>query len=137
MKSIYLSDVKFESIPELTTASFDNVSFDGMEDPGYYLSDIRPISLDSEEFSFTAEVDAASLSKITGANHPRCCNYTVEFCHPYLVQKRRHKKWRINKKWAKRYGYKTMFKTVKIVDASIMRREEEYEIMGTPTQFIF
>lgn len=31
--------------------------------------------------------------------------------NPYLVQARTHKKKRINKKWAKKYGYVTRYKT--------------------------
>lgn len=32
---------------------------------------------------------------------------------PKIVQVRKHKKKRINKKWAKRYGYKTIYETKK------------------------
>lgn len=31
--------------------------------------------------------------------------------NPYLIQARTHKKKRINKKWAKRYGYITKYKS--------------------------
>ena len=34
---------------------------------------------------------------------------------PYLIQVRTHKKKRINKKWAKRYGYVTKYKTFNTV----------------------
>ena len=35
--------------------------------------------------------------------------------NPYLVQARTHKKKRINKKWAKRYGYITKYKSFNTV----------------------
>ena len=35
--------------------------------------------------------------------------------NPYLIQARTHKKKRINKKWAKRYGYVTKYKSFNIV----------------------
>lgn len=40
---------------------------------------------------------------------------------PKMVQIRTHKKWRINKKWAKRYGYKTIYETKKskVMDVTI------------------
>lgn len=45
-----------------------------------------------------------------------------------LVQVRRHKKRRINKKWAKRYGYITKFRTVNIENISVNRNEDGYDI---------
>lgn len=40
---------------------------------------------------------------------------------PKMVQARMHKKKRINKKWAKRYGYKTIYETkrAKVMDVTI------------------
>lgn len=40
---------------------------------------------------------------------------------PKLVQARTHKKWRINKKWAKRYGMKIVYKKkmAKVADITI------------------
>lgn len=40
---------------------------------------------------------------------------------PKVVQVRKHKKWRINKKWTKRYGYKTVYETkrAKVMDVTI------------------
>lgn len=46
---------------------------------------------------------------------------TKEVDVPKLVQVRKHKKWRINKKWAKRYGYKLVYekKTAKVADITL------------------
>ena len=40
---------------------------------------------------------------------------------PKMVQTRRHKKRRVDKKWAKRYGYKTIYETKrsKVMDVTI------------------
>ena len=35
--------------------------------------------------------------------------------NPYLIQARTHKKKRVNKKWAKRYGYATKYKSFNTV----------------------
>ncbi len=40
---------------------------------------------------------------------------------PKLVQARTHKKWRVNKKWAKRYGMKVVYKKkmAKVADITL------------------
>ena len=46
---------------------------------------------------------------------------TKEVEVPKLVQARTHKNWRINKKWAKRYGMKIVYekKTARVADITI------------------
>lgn len=46
---------------------------------------------------------------------------TKEIEVPKLVQARTHKNWRINKKWAKRYGTKVIYekKTARVADITI------------------
>ena len=46
---------------------------------------------------------------------------TKEVEVPKLVQTRTHKKWRINKKWAKRYGMKVVYvkKTARVADITM------------------
>lgn len=46
---------------------------------------------------------------------------TKEVNVPKLVQARTHKKWRVNKKWAKRYGMKITYekKMAKVADITI------------------
>lgn len=46
------------------------------------------------------------------------------------VQRRRHKKKRINKKWAKRYGYINVYKKINIKDVSVIPNEEGYDFVG-------
>lgn len=49
--------------------------------------------------------------------------------NPYLVQVRTHKKKRINKKWAKRYGYVTKYKTFNtmVFDNIVFMTEQMYQ----------
>lgn len=49
--------------------------------------------------------------------------------NPYLVQVRTHKKKRINKKWAKRYGYITKYKTFNtmVFDNTVFMTEQMYQ----------
>ena len=49
--------------------------------------------------------------------------------NPYLVQVRTHKKKRINKKWAKRYGYVTKYKTFNtmVFDNTVFMTEQMYQ----------
>ena len=46
---------------------------------------------------------------------------TKEVEVPKLVQARTHKKWRVNKKWAKRYGMKVVYekKMARVADITI------------------
>ena len=53
---------------------------------------------------------------------------------PKLVQARKHKKRRINKKWAKRYGDKVIYETkkAKVLDVTIERIVEFCADKGLP-----
>lgn len=71
------------------------------------------------------DIDASVIDKLCGISlaHGPDFTATVSFQSPYQVQARRHKKRRINKKWAKRYGYITEFRTVTIENVQINRNE--------------
>ena len=53
---------------------------------------------------------------------------------PKLVQTRTHKKWRINKKWAKRYGMKMVYekKMARVADITIDNVIEFCQEKGLP-----
>jgi hypothetical protein len=53
---------------------------------------------------------------------------------PKLVQTRTHKKWRINKKWAKRYGMKMVYekKMARVADITINNVIEFCQEKGLP-----
>ena len=56
---------------------------------------------------------------------------TLVFSTPYSVQRRKHHKKRINKKWAKRYGFKTVYKNVRLEDVTYnLRGNGEIDILG-------
>ena len=70
---------------------------------------LRSVNDSIYEFTFNADkpIDTEEFYKILGidiANMPDA--YDVQFIK--IVQARKHKKRRINKKWLKRYGYKKM-----------------------------
>jgi hypothetical protein len=53
-----------------------------------------------------------TIQEIVGELMKHADEYAVESIEKIPVgtqQKRKHKKWRINKKWAKRYGYETIY----------------------------
>ena len=87
--------------------------------PEYITNIDCPLSA-SEEVSLQCDVNPKLYEKLIGVDLGSChdlTSFTIECKMPCQVQIRRHKKKRINKKWAKRYGYKTIFKTVRITDA--------------------
>lgn len=77
--------------------------------------------LTDAEISFECDINASLFTKLTGS---------VIFQKPYQVQRRHHKKKRINKKWAKRYGYITKFKTYHMEDVHIEQNEGALSFTG-------
>ena len=85
--------------------------------PPAYVKDFNVPLSTKAELTAECEIDAELFSRMTGANIPTgVSNFTLEGLLPRLVQVKHHKKKRINKKWAKRYGYKTVFKPVKLTN---------------------
>ena len=85
------------------------------------------------EANFECDIDAKILKKLTGidlAHGSDITGGTVLFHQPVQVQVRRHKKKRINKKWAKRYGYKTVFKSLKLEETYIKPHENGFEVLA-------
>lgn len=106
--------------------------FDANDVPEYVKSINCPMSIEAEA-NFECDIDAKMLKKLTGidlAHGPDITGYTVLFRQPVQVQVRKHKKKRINKKWAKRYGYKTIFKSVKLEEAYVEPNENGFDILG-------
>lgn len=127
MSKFYLEGVEFASIDKLEKISFENGQV-----PDYVTSINCPLSA-SEEFSFECEVNAQTFSKLMGvdlAQRGDLTGFTAKCVAPYQVQIRQHRKKRINKKWAKRYGYKTMFKTVEMTDVHFRQNETDFEFVG-------
>ena len=108
------------------------IGFDANDIPEYVKSIYCPMSIEAEA-NFECNIDAKILKKLTGidlAYGSDFTGYTIQFHQPVQVQVRRHKKKRINKKWAKRYGYKTVFKSVKLEEACIKPNENGFDILG-------
>ena len=108
------------------------IGFDANDIPEYVKSIYCPMSIEAEA-NFECDIDAKILKKLTGidlAHGSDITGCTVLFNQPVKVQARRHKKKRINKKWAKRYGYKTVFKSVKFEEARVEPNENGFDILG-------
>lgn len=97
---------------------FPGVSFDAEKIPDCVRS-ITPKLSASAEFSMEAEIDGDMLAKLLGFPMAAGKNFTVEYSEPILVQARRHHKKRIDKKWRKRYGYKTIFRKKRLTDCVV------------------
>jgi hypothetical protein len=128
MNKFYLGGVELVSADKLKTISFESESL-----PDYVTSIYSPLST-SEEMSFECEVNPQLFERLTGVDlsqHRDLTSFTIACVGAYQVQVRRHKKKRINKKWAKRYGYKTKFKTVIMTDAQFKQGENDFEFEFT------
>ena len=100
--------------------------------PEYVKRFSAPMSADSE-ISFKCDIDTSLFAKLIGidlANGQDATCASMVFQKTYQVQRRRHKKKRINKKWAKRYGYVTKFKTYRIEEVSIEQNEGALSFTG-------
>lgn len=110
------------------TFEIDN---DGML-PEYVKRFLAPMSADAE-ISFECDIDASMFAKLTGVDLAQGRDATcvsVIFQKPYQAQRKHHKKKRINKKWAKRYGYVTKFKTYHMEDVYIEQNEGALSFTG-------
>lgn len=85
------------------------------------------------EISFECDINASLFAKLTGVDLAQGRDATcasVIFQKPYQVQRKHNKKKRINKKWAKRYGYITKFKTYHLEDVHIEQNEDALSFTG-------
>ena len=112
--------------------NFGGVAFDISATPKYVSNlSFSPMSINAD-VSFECDINVPAFEKLAGLDSSGVRSASVTFESPYQVQKRRHKKKRINKKWAKRYGYKTMFKSYTLNDVLVESHEESFEIIGRP-----
>lgn len=100
-----------------------------------FLTPIPNLALSKDaSMSFECDVNAPLFEQLFGVDlalgGDRVSNMTLRFEYPYLVQVRKHRKKRINKKWAKRYGFKYMFKVVDLEDVEIENHDGEIDILG-------
>lgn len=93
-----------------------------------------PLSADAE---FEMEVEMPA-NKLLGMDLARTydMSYSVQLSEPYQEQIRRHKKKRINKKWAKRYGFRTKYKNLRFSEVSIVPKGCGYEFTTNHTPML-
>ena len=100
--------------------------------PEYVKCFSAPISADAE-VSFECDIDTSLYAKLIGidlADGQDATCASMIFQKPYQIQRRHHKKKRINKKWGKRYGYVTKFKTYQLEDVHIEQNEGDLSFTG-------
>ena len=71
------------------------------------LGNVEKIKKGETTLSFTSTIEKETLFKVLGVDISKTPDaYKIQVTKP--VQKRKHKKKRINKKWLKKYGYKIL-----------------------------
>lgn len=125
--SLYIKDEYVgQAIPEIPPLDINHP-------PEYVRSLHFPLSADAE-CSLEVEIDAPAYNRFIGfdaAPFPDATGFSMIFIKPYQVQRRRHKKKRINKKWAKRYGYVTKYKKYKLDEVYFKNAEKgEYDLVA-------
>ena len=71
------------------------------------LGDVKNIKKGETTLSFTSTIEKETLFKVLGVDMSKTPDaYKISVTKP--VQRRKHKKKRINKKWLKKYGYKIL-----------------------------
>lgn len=114
---------------------FPDVSFDATDIPDCVTS-ITPKLSASVEFTMEAEIDGNMLAKLYGLDLAAGKDFTVEYSEPILIQARCHKKKRINKKWRKRYGFKTIFRKKQLTDCVVSHDILNNELSITARELI-
>ena len=110
-----------------------------MEELPKYITGIRaPLSIDAE-MSFEMDLNVPEFMKLTRidiACGKDMTTATLIGRTPYQVQRRHHKKKRINKKWAKKYGYVTKFRNYKLENIEIHQDGEILDIAAKRGYFL-
>ena len=78
--------------------------------------------LKSESFTASLDVDSNLFAELIGTNYKS----GWELWYEKKVQRRRHRKRRINKKWAKRYGYRNVMIKIGLEEFNIT--EDSHDI---------
>lgn len=125
MGNFYLgNNNEFLGISEIGTLTFDDKFTDCMTNFDIPLSD-------KAEISFECEVNAPLFKELVGlSSFDNAASYTLTGKMPKQVPVRYHKKKRINKKWIKRYGYKTVYRNVRITDVHFESDSDGYIFEG-------
>ena len=129
--SFYIKDKLLTTkLPEITP-TYDEI-------PDY----VRSMSLTKPayaEFELETEINVPLLHRLAGIDTSALENVqsiTAEYSEPYQEQRRKHKKKRINKKWAKRYGYVTKYRKWRIKEVSLTNNGFEFEATGRNIELV-
>lgn len=71
--------------------------------------------------SFDIDINDDLFSELIGTNYKT----GWELWYEKKVQKRRHRKHRINKKWAKRYGYRNVITKIDVEDFNVTKNSQD------------
>lgn len=130
----------YDASGNLIGPGFTDISFtEDLESTPNYISSLGfPMSANAE-FETTADINIPLFEKLCGIDlaHGHDMTASLSFREPYQVQVKRHKKRRINKKWAKRYGYITKYRDVHIENVHIEdEAENSFNIIGEKINYI-
>lgn len=110
-----------------------------MEEFPKYITGIRaPLSIDAG-MSFEMDLNVPVFMNLTGIDIARGADMTAVTLigrDPYQVQCRRHKKKRINKKWAKKYGYVTKFRNYQLENVEFHQDDGMLDIASKRRYFL-
>lgn len=104
--SLYIDNEKFGKLVEIHDGEFPQ-----------YIKSFHLANPADAEATFEAEIDIPTFHRFYGGIDTSILggqSFSAEFSEPYQEQRRKHKKKRINKKWAKRYGYVNKFRKWRI-----------------------
>ena len=118
------------------TSKLPEIAFPEDDIPDYVMSIRHALSVNAE-CELEAEIDASSFNRLFGVDLSGAQSFSTEFSEPYQEQRRKHKKKRINKKWAKRYGYVTKFRKWRIKEMTFTGDNNlEFEVLGKNIEYI-
>ena len=110
---------KLESGPFVPFIPDIDLGKNGNDIPNYVKSINYPLSV-SEDSIMELEIDGNLLASSCGVDFAYGKDFSVEFyALPESVQIRRHKKKRITKTWAQRYGHNLVIKRCSIKNCTI------------------
>lgn len=118
------------SIGEIGTLTFDDKFTD-------CITNFEIPFSDKAEISFECEVNAPLFKELVRLSSCDNANsYTLTGEMPIQVPVRYHKKKRVNKKWIKRYGYKTVYRKVEIREVHFDSCSDGYIFEGNVHRLI-
>lgn len=106
-----------------------------------YIKSFNLVDPANAEATFEAEIDIPMVLRGSGIFDASALSgvqsISAQFNEPYKEQRRKHRKKRINKKWAKRYGYVTKFRKWRINEINLVDKNSfEFEATGNNIELV-